>query len=140
VLDPAMVHCGSWNVTLVAIESMLAGRPIFPESERLSNDLVQISSSEDQRPQSLLRQTPHESAAQRFQKRTLTVLDAVSGIAAGFDEQSDSCQQIPQSASVSMVSHSLGVPNPSTKTRDSSQQHDDSSAKGTHVTAPYLSS
>ena len=136
MLDPAMVHSGSWNVTLVAIESMLAGRPIFPENEHLSNDPVQISSSEDQRTQSLLRQTPHDSAAQRFQKRTGTVLDAVSGIAACFDEQDHPRQQISQSASVSLVSHSLGLPNPSMKTRDSSQQHDASSAKGTHVTAP----
>lgn len=119
---------------------MLAGRPIFPANERMSNDLVEICSYEVQRPQSLLTKIPHESAAQRFQKRAGTVLDAVSGIAPGFDEKGHPCQQILPSASVSMVSRSLGVPNPSTKTRDSSHQHDDSSAKGTHVTTPYLSS
>ena len=82
VLDPAMVDCESWNLTLAAIESMLAGRPICPEKERLAPQVL-IASSRDQRPESLVKKSPSSetNGAQQLQKRTESV-SVAHGVAA----------------------------------------------------------
>ena len=61
VLDPAMADSKSWNTTMAAIESVLVGRPIFPNEEDSRSQQVRVIKSQNQRPQSLFQNSPRKS-------------------------------------------------------------------------------
>jgi hypothetical protein len=141
-----MADCESWNLTLSAIESILAGRPVFPQKDRLVPQ-IHVTPSRDQKQQSLVKKSFNNSelqGAQQLQQRTGALHDAVGGAAAAADthKQGQHCHQRPKSASASALTASVSLEEPHTsrKAHHGSQLKDLSSVTEVCVAATYTSS